>query len=133
MKIRFGYEMVLAIAFSVAGVVAAGAQSGAAGQQSNPLDMDSASTAHVASADVPATHVPVTSAPTADVPAASVPIGVPIDNGARPGDSHVRIVRLSDVKGTLSLDRKTGNGFEATMPNMPIVEGEKLRTADGYA
>jgi len=65
----------------------------------------------------------------ADVPAASMPV----DNGARPGDSHVRIVRLSDVKGTLSLDRKTGNGFEQTMPNMPIVEGEKLRTADGYA
>jgi hypothetical protein len=45
----------------------------------------------------------------------------------------VRIVRLSDVKGTLSLDRKTGNGFEATMSNMPIIEGEKLRTTDGYA
>ena len=50
-----------------------------------------------------------------------------------PGDSHVRIVRLSDVKGTLALDRKTGLGFEQTMPNMPIVEGEKLKTEDGYA
>jgi hypothetical protein len=55
------------------------------------------------------------------------------DNGAEPGDSHVRIVRLSEVKGSLSLDRKTGLGFEQTMPNMPIVEGEKLRTADGFA
>jgi FecR protein len=123
MKIRFGYGMFLTIAFSLAGVVAAGAQSGAAGEQSNPLDVESASTAHVATADAPA----------ATVPAASVPVGAPIDNGARPGDSHVRIVRLSDVKGTLSLDRKTGNGFEATMSNMPIIEGEKLRTADGYA
>jgi hypothetical protein len=77
---------------------------------------------------------------TADVPAANGPVAstltaasVPVDNGARPGDSHVRIVRLSDVKGTLSLDRKTGNGFEATMPNMPIIEGEKLRTDEGYA
>jgi hypothetical protein len=56
-----------------------------------------------------------------------------VDNGAMPGDSHVRIVRLSDVKGTLSLDRKTGLGFEQTMQNMPIVEGEKLKTDDGYA
>jgi FecR protein len=124
MKIQFGYGMILAMAFSLAGVVAAGAQSVAAGEQSNPLDADSASTAHLATADVPAV-----SSPTASVPAASVRV----DNGARPGDSHVRIVRLSDVKGTLSLDRKTGNGFEATMSNMPIIEGEKLRTAEGYA
>jgi hypothetical protein len=129
MKIRFGYGVVLTMAFSVAGVVAAGAQSETAGEQSNPLDLDSASTAHVVTADVPTARVPVASTPTADVSAASGPV----DNGARPGDSHVRIVRLSDVKGTLSLDRKTGNGFEATMPNMPIIEGEKLRTVDGYA
>jgi FecR protein len=56
-----------------------------------------------------------------------------VDNGAMPGDSHVRIVRLSDTKGTLALDRKTGLGFEQTMQNMPIVEGEKLKTEDGYA
>ncbi len=56
-----------------------------------------------------------------------------VDNGAMPGDSHVRIVRLSDVKGSLALDRKTGLGFEQTMQNMPIVEGEKLKTEDGYA
>jgi hypothetical protein len=56
-----------------------------------------------------------------------------VDNGAMPGDSHVRIVRLSDVKGNLALDRKTGFGFEQTMQNMPIVEGEKLKTEDGYA
>jgi hypothetical protein len=54
-------------------------------------------------------------------------------NGAQPGDSHVRIVRLSDVKGTIALDRKTGQGFEQTMQNMPIVEGEKLQTSAGYA
>jgi len=56
-----------------------------------------------------------------------------MDNGARPGDSHVRIVRLSDAKGHLGLDRKTGAGFEQTMSNMPIVQGERLATADGYA
>jgi hypothetical protein len=54
-------------------------------------------------------------------------------DGARPGDSHVRIVRLSDAKGHLGLDRKTGAGFEQTMQNMPIVQGERLATADGYA
>ncbi len=56
-----------------------------------------------------------------------------VDNGAMAGDSHVRIVRLSAVQGTLALDRKNGQGFEPTMPNMPIIEGEKLRTETGYA
>jgi ferric-dicitrate binding protein FerR (iron transport regulator) len=68
-----------------------------------------------------------TAGPTPDPAAAAV------DNGALPGDSHVRIVRLSDVKGQLALDRNTGAGFERTMQNMPIVEGERLQTADGYA
>lgn len=133
MKIRFGCGVVLAIAFSAVGVVAADAQSEAAVEQSNPLDQGSASTTTVAatdrstvSASAPAANV---QASTAVAPAASVPV----DSGARAGDSHVRIVRLSDVKGTLSLDRNTGNGFEATMPNMPVIQGEKLRTADGYA
>ncbi|MGF7181080.1 DUF6600 domain-containing protein [Tunturiibacter psychrotolerans] len=133
MKIGFGYRVFLAMAFSVAGVMAAGAQSGAAGEPGNPLDADSASTAQVATAEVTTADVTTARVPAAtsaaDVPAASVPV----DNGARPGDSHVRIVRLSDVKGTLSLDRKTGNGFEQTMPNMPIIQGDRLRTADGYA
>lgn len=61
---------------------------------------------------------------------ASAPV---VDNGAQPGDSHVRIVRLSDAKGHLGLDRQTGNGFEQTMQNMPIVQGERLQTGDGYA
>ncbi len=56
-----------------------------------------------------------------------------VNNGARPGDSHVRIVRLSDAKGHLGLDRKTGAGYEQTMTNMPIVEGERLATTDGFA
>ena len=70
--------------------------------------------------------VPEQNAPTAQARAM-------VDNGALPGDSHVRIVRLSEVRGKLALDRKTGLGFEQTMQNMPIVEGEKLQTADGYA
>ncbi|HWZ01761.1 MAG TPA: DUF6600 domain-containing protein [Edaphobacter sp.] len=71
-------------------------------------------------------------ATTAAEPAAAT-TATQVDNGAMPGDSHVRIVRLSDVKGNLALDRKTGLGFEQTMQNMPIVEGEKLKTEDGYA
>ncbi|HTH52533.1 MAG TPA: FecR family protein [Edaphobacter sp.] len=54
-------------------------------------------------------------------------------NGARPGDSHVRIVRLSQAIGHIGLDRGNGN-VEATMQNMPIVENSRLATGkDGYA
>ena len=106
MKIRFGCGVFLTMAFSMAAVGAATAQSGAVGGQVNPTAVSSSARD---------TAMPVE------------------DNGARPGDSHVRIVRLSQAKGTLSLDRKTGHGFEMTMTNMPIVEGEKLRTAEGYA
>ena len=50
-------------------------------------------------------------------------------NGAmQPGDSHVRIVRLSDVSGTVGMDRLTGQGIETAIRNMPIVEGAKLGT-----
>jgi ferric-dicitrate binding protein FerR (iron transport regulator) len=72
-------------------------------------------------------------APGQELTATTTSAAAAVDNGALPGDSHVRIVRLSDVKGSLGLDRKTGHGFEQTMQNMPIVEGEKLQTADGFA
>ena len=52
---------------------------------------------------------------------------------AEPGDSHIRIVRLSEAQGKLVMDRNTGQGFEATMQNMPIVEGGRLATGDGVA
>lgn len=57
----------------------------------------------------------------------------PVSNAAAPGDSHVRIVRLSEAQGTLAMDRGTGKGYEPTMQNMPIVEGSKLETDGGYA
>lgn len=53
-------------------------------------------------------------------------------DGAMPGDSHVRIVRLSQAQGKMGLDRGTGK-VEATMQNMPIVEHSRLATSDGYA
>jgi FecR protein len=113
MKTAFG-TVLAALAFGITGV-AAQAQTGmVVGELSKGLSNPSAG------------PTPVTKA-AEETPAAAE------DNGALPGDSHVRIVRLSDAKGQLALDRKTGNGFEATMQNMPIVQGEKLKTADGYA
>ena len=103
-----GYGMLVALALSMSGVTAGIAQSGTVGglvPAKDGMVQDSAATSAV----------------------------VRMDNGAEPGDSHVRIVRLSEVQGKLALDRKTGLGFEQTMQNMPIVEGERLRTADGYA
>jgi hypothetical protein len=47
-------------------------------------------------------------------------------------DSHVRIVRLSDLQGKVQIDRNTGSGYEKAILNMPIVEGTKLR-AEGEA
>jgi len=48
-------------------------------------------------------------------------------------DSHVRIVRLSEITGAVEVDRNIGAGFEPALLNLPIVEGEKLRTAAGFA
>ena len=48
-------------------------------------------------------------------------------------NSKVRIVRLSEVKGVVQVDRQTGKGYEGAMANLPVVEGSKLKTADGVA
>ena len=49
-------------------------------------------------------------------------------------ESHVRIVRLSDVQGAVEVDRGAGQGYEKAFLNMPMVEGMKLATkADGRA
>jgi hypothetical protein len=45
-------------------------------------------------------------------------------------DSQARIVRLSDVEGTLQIDRNTGQGYENAFLNMPITQGTKLKTKD---
>ena len=47
--------------------------------------------------------------------------------------SKVRIVRLSEVKGDVELDRNTGRGYESPMTNLPITEGVKLKTGTGVA
>jgi hypothetical protein len=43
-------------------------------------------------------------------------------------DSHVRIVRLSNVEGNVQMDRNTGQGFEKAFLNMPVVQGAILST-----
>lgn len=47
--------------------------------------------------------------------------------------SKVRIVRLSEVKGQVQLDRNAGRGYEPGIANLPIVEGSKLKTEEGVA
>ena len=47
--------------------------------------------------------------------------------------SKVRIVRLSEVKGQVQLDRNNGRGYEPGIANLPIVEGSKLKTGEGVA
>jgi hypothetical protein len=52
---------------------------------------------------------------------------------AEHGYSKVRIVRISEAKGEIQMDRNTGHGFEDAMTNLPIVEGCRLRTVAGAA
>jgi len=48
--------------------------------------------------------------------------------------SKARIVRLSDVQGSVQIDRAAGNGFEKAFLNLPVIEGARLKTgADGRA
>ena len=49
------------------------------------------------------------------------------------GTSKIRIVRLSEVKGVVELDRNIGRGFEPAIANMPIVEQSRLKTGVGVA
>jgi FecR protein len=45
-------------------------------------------------------------------------------------DSQARIVRLSDVQGTVQIDKNSGLGFENAFANLPITQGTQLRTRD---
>jgi FecR protein len=47
--------------------------------------------------------------------------------------SKIRIVRVSEAKGEVQLDRQTGKGFESAMANLPVIEGERLQTGNGVA
>jgi len=47
--------------------------------------------------------------------------------------SKVRIVRLSEVKGDVLMDRAIGRGMESATANLPVVEGSRLQTGMGTA
>ena len=49
------------------------------------------------------------------------------------GNSKVRIVRLSEVRGEVEIDRKVGQGFGSAMANLPVTEGARLKTGNGVA
>lgn len=42
--------------------------------------------------------------------------------------SQARIVRLSDVQGSVRIDKGNGQGFENAFLNMPVIEGTQLKT-----
>lgn len=42
-------------------------------------------------------------------------------------DSQARIVRLSDIQGSVEIDKNAGIGFERAFVNLPITQGTKLR------
>ena len=49
-------------------------------------------------------------------------------------DSQARIVRLSDVQGSVQVNKNSGLGFERAFINLPITQGVQLRTgANGRA
>src|SRR5207245_782914 len=45
-------------------------------------------------------------------------------------DSQARIVRLSDVQGSVQIDKNTGLGFERAFLNLPITQGAQVKTHD---
>src|SRR6266852_1842917 len=45
-------------------------------------------------------------------------------------DSQARIVRLSDVQGSVQIYKNTGIGFENAFLNLPITQGTQVRTHD---
>ena len=45
-------------------------------------------------------------------------------------DSQARIVRLSDVHGSVQIDKNTGLGFENAFLNLPITQGTQLKTLE---
>jgi hypothetical protein len=49
-------------------------------------------------------------------------------------ESHVRIIRLSYIDGSVQMDRATGEGLERAILNTPVTEGVRLATGnDGLA
>jgi len=56
-----------------------------------------------------------------------------ISQAEPPALSRARIVRLSEVKGQVKVDRAVGSGFEPAIANLPIVENCRIVTFNGVA
>src|SRR5271165_7093941 len=49
-------------------------------------------------------------------------------------ESKARIVRLSEVQGTVQIDRAASDGFAKAFINLPVIEGARVKTGkDGRA
>jgi hypothetical protein len=65
--------------------------------------------------------------------ATALPAQTNIAADSSAGMSKVRIVRLSEVRGSVEMNRGTGRGFEAAMQNLPVVESSQVETGIGVA
>jgi hypothetical protein len=66
-------------------------------------------------------------------PSAAQPASVAASSTHTVGLSDIRIVRLSQVRGTVNIDRHIGRGYEEAFANVPITGGTKLHTDVGLA
>jgi len=67
------------------------------------------------------------------LPSAAKPASVAAASTNTVGLSDIRIVRLSQVRGKVSIDRHIGRGFEDAFVNIPITGGAVLHTDVGLA
>ena len=71
---------------------------------------------------------------TAPSPSAAQPASVAATSSTNTvGLTDIRIVRLSQVRGTVTIDRHIGRGYEEAFANVPITGGTKLHTDVGLA
>ena len=64
---------------------------------------------------------------------AAQPASVAAASSSTVGLSDIRIVRLSQVRGTVQVDRHVGRGYEDAFVNVPVTGGTRLRTDVGLA
>lgn len=70
---------------------------------------------------------------TASSPSAAQPASVAAASTNTVGLSDVRIVRLSQVRGQVNIDRHIGRGYEEAFANVPITGGTRVHTDVGLA
>ena len=67
------------------------------------------------------------------LPSAAQPASVAATSTNTVGLSDIRIVRLSQVRGKVNIDRHIGRGYEEAFANVPITGGTRLHTDVGLA